>query len=143
MQHFSRVLLVATALGVAAIAGAQGVLGTWHGKMTVNPSSLPPNLTPEQKKMAMSQIEMVKKVKFLLTVNKDKSFKINITGGPQGQEQNTVGKWTQKANAVTFTPTDKKPGSTPMTMALSKDGKQLVAKLPPGMANKASLVFTR
>jgi hypothetical protein len=124
------------ALISAAFAGSP--VGKWKGKISASIPKLPESATAEQKKQVADGMAMIAKMVIEMDVKADKTYTVNITGGPQSQPPQK-GNWSQKGNVVIFTSQKNQSGQK---MNLSNDGKTMKASMGSG-AQGASVTFTR
>jgi hypothetical protein len=146
-----RLAFVATLAAFALVAYAQApnVLGKWTGKMEVDMSSMPKPKNDQEKQMMDSMVKMTKDIRFVLTLNRDKTYTIDISGvpaGPNGQKPpQDKGKWVQAGEKITLTP-EKRPnqqGTPPtVTITAARDGKKMTMQLPGG-GPRGNVVFTK
>lgn len=150
-MKFYRLTLVASIAVLGALACGQSVTGQWKGKLIIDDATMA-KVKKMGQKVYEGAVKSVKDMKFTLTFNSAKTFKIQIAGG-MGQmgPQNAEGTWKQKGSAITLhitkqngkAPTGKNPDQT---MTVSKDGKTLtMVPSGGGMPGQTppKVVFTR
>jgi len=134
---------VAVAAFAVAPAYAANPVGKWKGTVDAKMPPVPASATPEQKKMMQSAMAMIKNMSFNLDMKANKTYTVEIKGGPNGQTQKETGKWSQKGNTVTLSST--RNGKTQSQNAtLSADGKTLTI-VPPqqGAPGATKLIFKK
>lgn len=147
MRPLHRILAVA-AFGVLAASGmAQNLVGVWKGKVEVDMSQLPKNLTPQQKQMMDQGLAVAKKMVITLNLRANKTYMASVTGLPQAAAQkgpNTnEGTWRVQGSKLFLTSVKEngKPAKskTPQQFTIAPGGKSFWLQGGPG----GKVVFRR
>jgi len=142
-QSFKLLAILAGVASISTAALADTATGTWKGHLEINIPNRP-GMTPEQLAQMKKGMEMFKKMVFVLTLKGDKTYSMKVEGGPMSNKDTTQGgKWSQKGNAVTLTPTAKKDQPAqqqPVTLTLSGKTMTLV---PPGAQGQGKVTFVK
>ena len=138
MKRILRLGFIALPLILAAAVSAQSPVGTWTGKMDF--SAAKTKNANEKTQLDMAK-QIFQKMSMRLTMNKNKTYKLVIGGGPNGQSMTDTGKWSQSGKTITVT--GKKGRGEKMT--ISPDGKKMTMFPPSGAGGPQGLkmVFSK
>lgn len=148
-MRFASLALAATTLFVvtASAAFGQNITGNWNGRVDMSGAKLPKAQNAQMQAQMDQMLAMLKKVRFTLTLNKNKTFKMVVPpSGMTKTAQVAEGTWTQSGVKGTMTVTTengkpaKKKESLPMVIA--KDGKS-ISIMPPNSNGMGKMLFTR
>jgi|GEM_PF-5437692 len=139
---FSAVVVAIAALATSSLA--QNAVGKWKGHLDMG--AMPPATTPQAKQQQDTMMKMFKQIAFSLTISKDKSFSVEISGTPGSKPPPaTKGTWTQAGKTVTLKGAPKAAGTQPpISGTISGDGKSLILMTPAGRGGpQGKIVFVR
>jgi hypothetical protein len=141
---FTRILVTAaTAAIIVTTALAGSVVGTWHGKVTLDMSKMPKARNAQEQAQMTAAIAGIKKIRLEVTFNANHTYKGHSTD-PTGKPVDSDGTWVQKGSQVTLTPQkhNGKPvtgvEARPKVYTQSKDGKTLFF-----LNRGAKVIFTK
>lgn len=149
-----KILAVLTALVVLTTAGlAQNLAGVWRGKIKIDMSAMPKNLTPEQRKGLETGLAMAKKMIITLTLRANKTYTAAVTGmpqmGPQSGKNASEGTWKIQGKTLWLTSLKEngKPAKSkgPQQFTIANDSKSFWLNSPArgGMGAGSKLLFVR
>ncbi len=145
MKLVQRFFLTAVFAALSVSVFAAGVVGTWHGKVLIDSSKLPPAKTPEQQRNMAMALNMVKQVQITMNFKADKTYTASAKGGMiRKQDQSDSGTWSQSGNIVTITPKKKMATQKQKSenLVMSADGRTMTVTIPSGGFG-GKVVFTK
>lgn len=142
-----KLFVLGALLSLTVAALAQNPIGTWKGKVKIDPTSLPKATSPQQQAAIDNAMKQVAGVVITLVLKPNKTFTISAPGMNGEPPHSSTGVWTQKGNLVTITPktADGKEAKNakPQSIVIAKDGKTMTMTPTQGAANSVQVIFSK